>query len=130
MSSYHCFFFIPEGVLLPESEARTYATSTEETVFDEIRRKSNDFPLINKLDFLESVIQKSELVSKNGPISPSSLNAAFGIATERNSTDTVADNMLASYMESVEVEKYTSSIQVGTEVDITNLKVYVAYMES
>lgn len=110
------FLFIPEGVFLPEPEAITHEKSTEETVFDHIRRKSKDFPPINKLNCAESIIHKAELFSKINPSPPSSLSDAFGVARETNSLE-VTDNMLTSYMKTAaEVEKYTSSIQVGTEV--------------
>lgn len=110
------FLFITEGVFLPEPEARTNEKSTEETVFDHIRRKSKDFPLINRLDCVESIIHKTELFSKNNPHSPSSLSPALGVARETNSSDMVTDNMLTSYIQTAEVEKYSSSIQVGAEV--------------
>ncbi|KAL1352828.1 hypothetical protein AAHE18_06G196400 [Arachis hypogaea] len=100
---------VETGVFLPDSEARTYAMPTEETVFDHILRKSNNFPQINKPDCLESVIWKTELFSKNH------LNAALGIATERNPSDMVTDSILNSFMGSVEAEKYASGVQVGTE---------------
>ncbi|KAL1314782.1 hypothetical protein HN51_041606 [Arachis hypogaea] len=100
---------VETGVFLPDSEARTYAMPTEETVFDHILRKSNNFPQINKPDCLESVIWKTELFSKNH------LNAALGIATERNPSDMVTDSILNSFMGSVEAEKYASGVQVDTE---------------
>ncbi|MED6161906.1 hypothetical protein PIB30_065217 [Stylosanthes scabra] len=108
---------VETGIVLPESEARTYAMPTEETVFDHIWRKSNTSPQISKLDCLESVIGKTELFSKNLLISPNPLNTALGIETERNPSDMVTDSMQKqnSFMGSVEVEKYASSVHVGTE---------------
>ncbi|RZB59977.1 DExH-box ATP-dependent RNA helicase DExH17 [Glycine soja] len=102
---------VDTGVFLPEPEAITHEKSTEETVFDHIRRKSKDFPPINKLNCAESIIHKTELFSKINPSPPSSLSDAFGVARETNSLE-VTDNMLTSYMKTAaEVEKYTSSIQ-------------------
>ncbi|KAK7395828.1 hypothetical protein VNO78_16399 [Psophocarpus tetragonolobus] len=107
LSSFH---FIAEGVFLPQPASRT-EKSTEETIFDHIRKKSKDFPLINKLDCVEPIIHKTE---KN---SPSSLIAAFGVARESKSSDMVSDDVLTSYMKTAaEVEKCTSSIQVGSGV--------------
>ncbi|XP_061367857.1 DExH-box ATP-dependent RNA helicase DExH17 [Gastrolobium bilobum] len=115
-SSNNMSSILDTGVFLPEPEARTNETSTEETVFEHIRRKSKDFPLISKLDCMDSIIHKTELFSKNHPSFSSSLNATFGMATETDSSDMVTDNMLTSFMETAEVEKYSSSVQVGTEV--------------
>ncbi|KAK7411205.1 hypothetical protein VNO78_02637 [Psophocarpus tetragonolobus] len=101
---------IDTGVFLPQPASRT-EKSTEETIFDHIRKKSKDFPLINKLDCVEPIIHKTE---KN---SPSSLIAAFGVARESKSSDMVSDDVLTSYMKTAaEVEKCTSSIQVGSGV--------------
>ncbi|KAL2320131.1 hypothetical protein Fmac_029100 [Flemingia macrophylla] len=94
-----------------EPEAKTQEKSTEETVFDHIQRKSKDFPLINKLDCAESIVRKTELFSKNNASSPSSLSVALGVARETNSSDMVTDNLLTSYMETAELEKYPYSIQ-------------------
>ncbi|TKY63226.1 ATP-dependent DNA helicase MER3-like [Spatholobus suberectus] len=110
-SSKNMSSIVDTGVLLPEPEARTHEKSSEEAVFDHIRRKSKDFPRINKLDCVEPIIHKTELFSKNNPSSPSSLSAALGVARETNSSDMVTDNMLTSFMETAEVEKYSSSIQ-------------------
>ncbi|XP_068485340.1 DExH-box ATP-dependent RNA helicase DExH17 isoform X3 [Phaseolus vulgaris] len=80
--------------------ARTHGKSTEETVFDHIRRKSEEFALINKFD-------KTELFSKNNP---SSLRAAFGVARETNSLNIASNNMLTSYVKNAS-EVYASSMQ-------------------
>ncbi|RDX81475.1 DExH-box ATP-dependent RNA helicase DExH17, partial [Mucuna pruriens] len=118
-SSNNMSSIIDTGVFLPEPEARTHEKSTDETVFDHIRRKSKDFPLINKLGCVESIIHKTESFSK---INPSSMSDALGAATETNSFDMGTDDMLTSYMETAEVEKYASSIQVGTEVKSKKFK--------
>ncbi|KAE9605113.1 hypothetical protein Lalb_Chr10g0093731 [Lupinus albus] len=89
---------------------------TEEMVFDHIRRKSKDFPLFSKLDCGESIVQKTELFSNMHPSSLSSLNTDFGMVTKTNSPDMITDATLTSYMETAEMDKYSSSIQGGTEV--------------
>ncbi|XP_068485338.1 DExH-box ATP-dependent RNA helicase DExH17 isoform X1 [Phaseolus vulgaris] len=91
---------VDTGFFLPEPEARTHGKSTEETVFDHIRRKSEEFALINKFD-------KTELFSKNNP---SSLRAAFGVARETNSLNIASNNMLTSYVKNAS-EVYASSMQ-------------------
>ncbi|KAK7273541.1 hypothetical protein RIF29_14597 [Crotalaria pallida] len=101
------------GVFLHEPEARAHEKSTEEMVFDHIRRKLKDFPLISKLDCGESIVQETELFPS---IHPGSLNSTFGMATKTNSSDMITDAILTSYMENAEREKYSSSIHVGTEV--------------
>ncbi|KAK7293418.1 hypothetical protein RJT34_16283 [Clitoria ternatea] len=115
-SSNYVSSILDTDVFLPEPEARSHQKSAEETVFYHIRRKSEDFPLISKLDCREPAIRETELFSKNNPRSPSSLTAACEVSRETNSLDMVTGNMLSSYLETAEVEKYSSNIQVATEV--------------
>lgn len=104
--------FIVQGVFLPELQASTYETPTDETIFDHIRRKSKDFPLITKLDCMESIVQKKELFTHNHL---NSLNFASDKATETDFSNIVRDNIFTSYMESVDVEKHSSGFQHDTE---------------
>ncbi|KAF1888971.1 hypothetical protein Lal_00039570 [Lupinus albus] len=107
---------VDTGLFDPEPEAGTREKPTEEMVFDHIRRKSKDFPLFSKLDCGESIVQKTELFSNMHPSSLSSLNTDFGMVTKTNSPDMITDATLTSYMETAEMDKYSSSIQGGTEV--------------
>lgn len=96
------FVFIDEGAFLLEPEASTYNTSTHESIFDHIRRKSKDFPLISKFDCMESINEKQELFTSD-------------MAIETKFSSIVGDNILTSYMESFEVEKHASGFQYGTD---------------
>ncbi|XP_047182183.1 DExH-box ATP-dependent RNA helicase DExH17 [Vigna umbellata] len=60
-----------------------------------------------KIDYLESIIHKTELFSKNNL---RSLSAAFGVARETNSLDIDNENMLTSYVKTA-AEVCASSIQ-------------------
>ncbi|KOM38281.1 hypothetical protein LR48_Vigan03g166300 [Vigna angularis] len=111
ISCYHCFFLYTEK-------------PTEETVFDHIRRKSNEFARINKIDYLESIIHKTELFSKNNL---SSLSAAFGVARETNSLDIDNENMLTSYVKTA-AEVCASSIQV--ELNIYSISKHFSFITS
>lgn len=111
------FLCVAVGIFIPEPEARNSEKSTEETVFDHIRRKSKDFPLPSELDYMNSMVHKNESFTKNHS---TSLKATLGMATEINSLDTVTDDMLPSYKETADVEKYSSSVQAGTEVKRKN----------
>ncbi|OIV97201.1 hypothetical protein TanjilG_28952 [Lupinus angustifolius] len=107
---------VDTDVFVPEPEVGPHEKSTEEMVFDHIRRKSKDFPLISKVDCGESIVQKTELFSNIHPSSLSSLNTDFLKITKTNSPDMITDTRLTSFTETAEMEKYSSSIQGGTEV--------------
>ncbi|XP_028786298.1 DExH-box ATP-dependent RNA helicase DExH17-like [Neltuma alba] len=102
------------GVFLMEPETSTYETSTDQTIFDHIRRKSKDFPLISNLDCMESVIQKKELFTHDHF---DSLNAASDTEMDTNLSNVLKENIHTSYMESVEMDKHASGFQYGAEVE-------------
>ncbi|WVZ06904.1 hypothetical protein V8G54_020250 [Vigna mungo] len=107
ISCYHCFFLSHKFFFLRGPEAGTHGKPTEETVFDHIRRKSDEFARINEIDYLESIIHKTELFSKNNL---SSLSADFGVGRETNSLDFDNENMLTSYVKTA-AEVCAPSIQ-------------------
>ncbi|KAK4282378.1 hypothetical protein QN277_013762 [Acacia crassicarpa] len=105
---------VETGVFLTEPEASTYKTSTDQTIFDHIRRKSKDFPLISNLDCMESIIQKKELFTPNHF---DSLNAASDMEVDTNLSNISKENVRTSCMKLVEVEKHAFGFQYGTEVE-------------
>ncbi|KAI4306649.1 hypothetical protein L6164_029909 [Bauhinia variegata] len=110
---------VTTGVNCPKPEASTHETSTEETVFDHIRRKSKNFPLISKFDCMELFSPTKESFSENHP---DSLNTAFDKATETNSSDIARDNLLSPYMETTSVEKHASASNNNREMKHENFE--------
>lgn len=98
----------------PESEESTFKTLTEESIFDHIRRKSKNFPVINKLktmDF-ESLLwtkDSSESLAMTG-------SAASEILKEMNPDEVLRDMISTSDLEPREVEKDAFVSKDSTEV--------------
>lgn len=81
-----------EGVLPPEPEESTFKTSTEESIFDLIRKKSKNFPVINKSKTIDSA--PSLWTKERSSESRAGSGSAASILKEMNSGEVLRDTII------------------------------------
>ncbi|KAB1209142.1 putative ATP-dependent DNA helicase HFM1 [Morella rubra] len=81
-----------EGILPPEPEESTFKTSTEESIFDLIRKKSKNFPVINKSKTIDSA--PSLWTKERSSESRAGSGSAASILKEMNSGEVLRDTII------------------------------------